>query len=87
MVNIYEGFRGAEHAFGEFEVAPEDREGVTIVRAEYELEGYEGSAHVVFVRGGKLYKVNGSHCSCNGLEGQWLATVVPELFARSRVLQ
>lgn len=33
--------------------------------------GYSGSAHVLFVRDGKLYEVNGSHCSCYGLEGQW----------------
>lgn len=36
------------------------------------LEGsYSGWALVLFVRGGKLYEVEGSHCSCNGLEGQW----------------
>jgi len=27
---------------------------------------------VLFKRGGKLYDVNGSHCSCFGLEDQWL---------------
>ena len=33
--------------------------------------GYSGSAHVFFERGGKVFEVYGSHCSCDGLEGQW----------------
>jgi len=32
---------------------------------------YEMEAVVVFTRDGKLWEVNGSHCSCMGLEGQW----------------
>lgn len=39
--------------------------------AVYGYEDYSGSALVVFERDGKLYEVNGSHCSCDGLEGQW----------------
>ena len=36
------------------------------------LEGsYSGWARVLFVRGGQLYEVDASHCSCYGLEGQW----------------
>lgn len=42
-----------------------------ILYASYEQESYEGSSFVLFKRGGKLYEVNGSHCSCMGLEGQW----------------
>lgn len=30
-----------------------------------------GGGLLVFERGGKLYEVNGSYCSCMGLEGQW----------------
>jgi hypothetical protein len=26
---------------------------------------------VIFEKDGKLWEVNGSHCSCYGLEGQW----------------
>ncbi|MED3974596.1 hypothetical protein P4639_14480 [Priestia megaterium] len=33
--------------------------------------GLEGEAFVLFVQDGKLYEVNGNHCSCHGLEGQW----------------
>ena len=32
---------------------------------------YEGYALLVYERGGKLYEVNGAHCSCHGLEDQW----------------
>jgi hypothetical protein len=42
-----------------------------ILWAAYETPCYEGYAMVVFKRDDKLYEVNGSHCSCMGLEGQW----------------
>jgi hypothetical protein len=40
-----------------------------LIFAYYSYE--DGTALVVYQRGGKLYEVNGGHCSCNGLEGQW----------------
>lgn len=43
--------------------------GGTLIFAIYESEGYEGYAFVLFERGGVLYEVNSSHCSCNGLSG------------------
>jgi hypothetical protein len=42
-------------------------EGVTVLLASYTYEDYSGDAFVLFERGGKLYEVNGSHCSCYGL--------------------
>lgn len=42
-----------------------------ILLASYGGSGYEGDAVVIFHRDGKYYEVHGSHCSCNGLEGQW----------------
>lgn len=44
-----------------------------IMVASYDIQGYEGTAFVLFedTEDGKLYEVNGSHCSCYGLEGQW----------------
>jgi len=39
--------------------------------ASYGTPSYEGYAFVLFERDGKLYEVNGGHCSCFGLEGQW----------------
>lgn len=44
--------------------------GVKILFAGY-YGGYEGEAFVLFAKGGKLYEVYGSHCSCYGLENQW----------------
>ena len=42
-----------------------------ILLASYMIEGYEGSAYVLYQKDGKLYEVFASHCSCMGLEGQW----------------
>lgn len=42
-----------------------------ILFACYGGEGYEGAALVLFSERGRLWEVNGSHCSCMGLEGQW----------------
>lgn len=39
--------------------------------ASYGGGAYEGDAIVIFEKEGDLYEVSGSHCSCNGLEGQW----------------
>jgi hypothetical protein len=39
--------------------------------ASYTYENYSGDAHVLFEKDGKLWEVYGSHCSCNGLGGQW----------------
>lgn len=44
---------------------------VDVIAAVYQIDGYEGQAFIVFAKDGKLYEVNASHCSCNGLEGQW----------------
>ena len=49
----------------------QEMENSTILFAWYGGDGYEGSAFVLFHRDGKLYEVNGGHCSCYGLEGQW----------------
>jgi len=51
-----------------------DREFVTekeLLFAWYGQRSYDGSAFVLFRRDGKLYEVNGGHCSCYGLENQW----------------
>ena len=45
--------------------------GCEILLASYGTPAYEGYAFVLFRKGGVLYEVNGSHCSCYGLEGQW----------------
>lgn len=45
------------------------------VFAEYETGNYEGSSTVITSRNGRTFSVvEGSHCSCYGLEGQWEPT-------------
>ena len=64
-------FYTVEDIIDEFLISPDDLNGATIIFASYLYECYKGSAFVLFERDGKLYEVNGSHCSCYGLEGQW----------------
>jgi hypothetical protein len=42
-----------------------------IIYACYEHEDYDGRAWVLFHKDGQLFEVDGGHCSCYGLEGQW----------------
>ena len=52
--------------------APSDAlEGATVYLAWYGYGSYDGESLVVFEKNGILYEVNGSHCSCYGLEHQW----------------
>lgn len=54
----------------------------------YELqEYYEAASWFLFRRGGKLFEVNASHCSCYGFEGQWLPEAVTkeELLRRKHI--
>lgn len=44
---------------------------ISILFAVYSTPSYEGYAWVLFEQHGKLFEVNGSHCSCYGLEDQW----------------
>jgi hypothetical protein len=53
----------------EFQIALND--GEKILLAWYSYEDYSGSAFVLYEQNGKLYEVNGSHCSCYGLEEQF----------------
>ena len=49
----------------------QDLLGATVHIAWYGYGSYCGSSIVIYEKNGKLYEVNGSHCSCNGLEEQW----------------
>jgi hypothetical protein len=42
-----------------------------VIIATYQTGGYEGDAWVVYRNGNKYFTVDGGHCSCHGLEGQW----------------
>jgi len=57
-----------ERAF-QTELGPDKK----ILLACYDGGGYDGSGWVLIqdIPSGKLFEVNGSHCSCSGLEDQW----------------
>lgn len=55
----------------EFAAPADALDGAVVLFAAYHYEDYSGSAIVVYMQNGKLYEVNGSHCSCNGLEYSW----------------
>jgi hypothetical protein len=67
----WKGNVGREALMNSFEIGEGEMGGVEILLASYTYENYEGDAFVLFRRDGKLYEVNGGHCSCYGLEGQW----------------
>lgn len=51
--------------------AIKDYENINILFASYGNDNYSGDAWVLFEEDGNLFEVNGGHCSCYGLEGQW----------------
>ena len=53
-----------------------------VLVAIYDIDGYDGYAHVVYRNGRKYYLNYGSHCSCYGLEDQW----EPEEFSSKKLL-
>lgn len=64
-------FSCREDLIKNFELGEHDLDQCLIVFAHYGGSGYDGCAFVIFQENGKLFEVNGSHCSCYGLEGQW----------------
>ena len=64
-------FDSLESIKKEFSLSDAELEGVDIIYANYDCPPYEGHAQVIFHKNGLFYEVNGNHCSCYGLEGQW----------------
>lgn len=66
--DCFEDIADVRREFGidDAEIADEE-----VLVAVYEQPNYDGAAFVLFERDGALYEVNGSHCSCFGLEDQW----------------
>ena len=61
-----------EGLLSDFYISADKLTGFNILLASYTYMHYEGNAYVLLERDGIYYEVNGSHCSCNGLEGQWI---------------
>jgi hypothetical protein len=75
-MNIFEGsFENWEDVESAFEFNSEGD--VYPIFAAYDIDGYEGSAVVLFIEHGNLYLNEGSHCSCYGLENQWEPELLP----------
>jgi hypothetical protein len=68
---FFNEFRSAQDVIKEYEAPADALDGAEIILAWYGYGSYEGDSLVVFKKDGKLWEVNGSHCSCFGLEGQW----------------
>jgi len=72
MKQIFLGiFKDEQSIIDGFQLDDDDLYNITILFAVYIYENYYGRAFVLFEIDGKLYEVNGEHCSCYGLEGQW----------------
>lgn len=68
---ILEGWDTLREMFKDFE--EKAHYDIQILIAINQQVSYEGSAYVLFqdLATNKLFEVHGSHCSCNGFEGQW----------------
>ncbi len=64
-------FSCKEDVLREFDAPSDALDGADVLYAYYTQADYEGSAFVLYEKDGALIEVNGGHCSCNGLEGQW----------------
>lgn len=65
----FDGFSGEVDVSNQFN-APEVLD-YEILVAAYGSGDYCGAAYVLAAKDGKLFEVEGGHCSCYGLEGQW----------------
>jgi hypothetical protein len=66
-----DGWGSVEDMCADFCIDASELKGAKVLYALREYGDYCGSCFVLFKRDGKLYDVNGSHCSCYGLEDQW----------------
>lgn len=67
-------FANNEEIVQEFGIPPESLDGCRVLLAYYHVGDYgcDSSAFVLFEKDGKLFEVNGGHCSCYGLaEKDW----------------
>lgn len=64
-------FTDNKNILEEFQAPSDALDGCEVLYASYNYGCYEGDALVIYRKDDKLYEVNGGHCSCYGLEGQW----------------
>ena len=72
MKPIYLGmFHNKKDVMERFKETNDTFNSIKILFAAYDLDGCHSDAFVLLKRGRRLFEVNGSHCSCYDLEGQW----------------
>lgn len=69
---IYMGFDGLDDLIHQFEIKNPLDERLEILIAAYDQSNWTGTAVVIYRIGKEYYLVEGSHCSCYGLEHQWV---------------
>jgi len=79
------GSFGEPALLSDFDIEKAALDGAEIIVASYTYEDYSGDAYVLFRKDGKLFEVHGSHCSCYGLEGQWVPEETTEEAIRHRI--
>lgn len=62
---------GKKGMLADFSIAEEELGGFDVLLASYSYQDYSGDAFVLLKKDNQLFEVNGSHCSCYGLEDQW----------------
>jgi len=71
MNEYIENFASNADIISSYDAPADALDGATVLLAWYGYGDYNGESFVLFERDGKLWEVNGSHCSCYGLEDQW----------------
>lgn len=71
MAKYIQEFKNKQDVIDQYHASKHALDGAKMYLAWYGYGSYCGSSLVVYEKGGRLYEVNGSHCSCYGLEGQW----------------
>lgn len=85
LKDVYlDSWDNVEGMLNDFSVDKEVLEGYNVIVAAYDTGDYSGDAFVLLEKDGKYYEVNGSHCSCYGLEGQWELEESAELALKRR---
>lgn len=72
MQVYFDGFANKEDVISNYNITEQDLNGFEILFAYYTYEDYSGESLVILKDADhQFYEVNGGHCSCYGLEGQW----------------
>jgi len=73
MEIFHEMFQNRQDIASNFSIDEKEFEHLNVLFAYYSYENYSGEAFVLFQNPatGELFEVNGSHCSCYGLENQF----------------